>query len=49
MNTEDKLFIGVNLENQALTDFNQLKLKLRMENSNDVLRWAIQYANKRTK
>lgn len=46
---DSKLFIGVNLENDALKDFKQLKEKLRMENNNDVIRWAIQYANKRTK
>lgn len=49
MDDDSKLFIGVNLENDALKDFKQLKEKLRMENNNDVIRWAIQYANKRTK
>lgn len=47
MNDELKLFIGVNLENDALNDFKELKEKLRMENSNDVIRWAVAYANKR--
>ena len=47
MNDESKLFIGVNLENDALKDFKELKVKLRMENSNDIIRWAIAFANKR--
>lgn len=43
----EKLIITVEFKDKAKEDYIQLKDKLRMENNNDVLRWAVAFANKR--
>ncbi len=45
----ESLFVTVEFKEDAKNDFTTLKKKLRMENNNDVIRWAIAFANKRTK
>jgi hypothetical protein len=43
----NKLIITVEFKDEAKEDYLMLKKKLRMENNNDVLRWAVAFANKR--
>jgi hypothetical protein len=45
----NKLVVNVEFKEQAKEDFIELKQKLRMENNNDVIRWAIAFANKKFK
>ncbi len=47
--TEDKLIVNVIFAGDAKNAFDELKNKLSIQNNNDVLRYAVKFANKRTK
>lgn len=47
MAKDDKLVVNIEFKERAKEDFLELKQKLRMESSTDVVRWAVAFANKR--
>lgn len=45
----DKLIVNVEFFTEAKSAFEELKIKLGLVNNNDVIRYAVIFANKRTK